>query len=145
MFPGAMEQGQFRMGNPPWKDFERYVRNSPLSYAERVETPLMIVHGDMDFIPMQQSEEFFTALYRQGKRAELVRYWGEGHTPESTDNVRDLWHRIYAWLDEFLDISRDRQGDLMWDGNNIKSRAGTLPLKPEDFALFDAALSQLSR
>lgn len=96
------ETGQVRMGNPPWEDFERYIRNSPLSYVNRIETPLMIVQGDLDFVAMQQGEQVFTALHRQNKRATFVRYWGEGHVLESPANIRDLWRRIYAWFDSFL-------------------------------------------
>ena len=40
-------------------------------------------------------------LYRQGKRAEFVRYWGEGHVLESPANIRDMWQRIFAWFDSF--------------------------------------------
>jgi dipeptidyl aminopeptidase/acylaminoacyl peptidase len=91
------------MGNPPWRDLHRYLVNSPLHYAERVQTPLLIVHGDLDStIPIRQSEEFFSALYRQNKRAMFVRYWGEGHVLESPANIQDLWERILAWFDEFL-------------------------------------------
>lgn len=97
-----LEDGLFRMRNPPWKDLGRYIRNSPLSYVDRVETPVLIVQGDIDFVSIQQSEEFFVALYRQNKRASFVRYWGEGHVIDSPANVRDLWQRIYAWFDEFL-------------------------------------------
>ena len=96
------ETGQERMGNPPWKDFERYVRNSPLTYVDRIETPLMIVQGDMDFIAMQQGEQIFSALHRQNKRATFVRYWGEGHVLEGPANIRDMWKRIYEWFDSFL-------------------------------------------
>jgi dipeptidyl aminopeptidase/acylaminoacyl peptidase len=96
------ESGQTRMGNPPWKDIGRYLRNSPLFYVDRVKTPLMIIQGDMDYVSMQQGEQFFTALYRQGKRAAFVRYWGEGHVLESPANIRDMWQRIYGWLDENL-------------------------------------------
>jgi len=98
----SLETGWGRMGNPPWKDLARYVRNSPLFYVDRVRTPVLIVQGDMDFVPIAQGEEFFTALYRQGKRARFVRYWGEGHFLASPANIRDLWMQIYAWLDEFL-------------------------------------------
>jgi hypothetical protein len=94
-----MESGQTRMGNPPWKDLGRYLRNSPIFYVERVQTPLLIVQGDLDFVGIEQGEEFFTALYRQGKRAEFVRYWGEGHTIQQPDNVRDMWKRIFAWFE----------------------------------------------
>jgi len=97
-----VESLQYRMGNPPWKDKERYARNSPLSYVEKVETPVMIVQGDMDYVGIQQGEQFFTALYRQNKRAQFVRYWGEGHSIESPVNFRDMWQRIFAWFDEHL-------------------------------------------
>jgi dipeptidyl aminopeptidase/acylaminoacyl peptidase len=96
------ESGQIRMGNPPWKDAGRYLRNSPLFYVDRVQTPLLIVQGDMDYVALQQGEQFFTALYRQGKRARFARYWGEGHVFSSPANIRDLWKQIYAWFDEFL-------------------------------------------
>jgi dipeptidyl aminopeptidase/acylaminoacyl peptidase len=96
-----IESSQVRMGNPPWKDWGRYTRNSPIFYVDRVQTPLMIIQGDMDYVSMQQGEEFFMSLYRQGKRAEFVRYWGEGHVLQSPANICDMWSRIFAWFDEF--------------------------------------------
>ena len=96
------EVGQLRMGGPPWQDAERYVRNSPLFAAADVQTPVLIVHGDMDYVALQQGEEFFSALYRQGKRARLVRYWGEGHVLQSPANIADMWDEVFAWFGEFL-------------------------------------------
>ena len=96
------ETGQLRMGGPPWQDAERYVRNSPLFAAGDVQTPLLIIQGDMDYVPLQQGEQFFSALYRQGKRARFVRYWGEGHVLQSPANIQDMWQRIFGWFDEFL-------------------------------------------
>lgn len=96
------ESGQMRMGGPPWKDYQRYLRNSPLFYVDRIETPLMIIQGDMDYVSIQQGEQMFTSLYRRNKRASFVRYWGEGHVLESPANVNDMWKRIYGWFDEFL-------------------------------------------
>ena len=90
------------MGTPPWTDLERYIRNSPITYVSRVQTPLLIIQGDLDYIPIQQGEEFFSALYRQNLRAEFVRYWGEDHLLTSPANIRDMWQRIYTWLDTFL-------------------------------------------
>jgi len=94
--------GQGRMGNPPWQDAERYVHNSPLFHADKIETPLMIVQGDFDGSTIEQGEEMFNALLRQNRRAQFVRYWGEEHWPESPSNLEDFWRRIYAWFDEFL-------------------------------------------
>ncbi len=97
-----METGQTRMGNPPWKDTARYIRNSPLFYADRVETPLLIIQGDMDYVALQQGEEFFAALYRQSKRARFVRYWGEGHVLQSPANIQRMWQQILEWFNEYL-------------------------------------------
>ncbi|HKZ79490.1 MAG TPA: prolyl oligopeptidase family serine peptidase [Pyrinomonadaceae bacterium] len=108
-FGGAGIEETMRFDSPPWKDLGRYLRNSPIFYVDRVQTPVMIIQGDMDSNAMQQAEEFFTALYRQGKRAELVRYWGEGHVISSEANVRDMWERIFAWFDEFSPKPKDKK------------------------------------
>jgi acetyl esterase/lipase len=96
------EAGQFRLGGPPYQDLDRYIRNSPITYTSRVTTPVMIVQGDMDYVPIQQGEEFYTAMFRQNKPASFVRYWGEGHILQSPPNILDLWERIFQWLDRFL-------------------------------------------
>lgn len=97
--PALAESGQLRLVATPWRDLWRYLRNSPISYADRVDTPVLIIQGDMDYVPLQQGEEFFTALYRLGKRAKFVRYWGEGHVIASPANMRDMWDNILEWLD----------------------------------------------
>lgn len=97
-----METGQGRMGGPPWKAPERYRKNSPLTYVDQVETPLMMIHGDQDFVPIQQAEMFFSSLLRQGKPARFVRYSGEGHILRGRANVLDMWERIVSWFDRFL-------------------------------------------
>jgi len=97
-----LEKGADGMDGPPWAQADRYRENSAVFQANKITTPLMLVHGDLDFIPIQQAEEFFTALYRQDKRASLVRYQGEGHTIANRANVLDLWHRIADWLTETM-------------------------------------------
>jgi dipeptidyl aminopeptidase/acylaminoacyl peptidase len=62
----------------------------------------MIVQGENDFVPGQQSKEYFSALYRQNKRAEFGRYYGEAHTITRRANVLDFWCRIDVWLRETM-------------------------------------------
>ncbi|HEX6536382.1 MAG TPA: prolyl oligopeptidase family serine peptidase [Gemmatimonadaceae bacterium] len=93
----------------PWKDHWRYRLNSPLSYVERVQTPVMIVQGDADYVPIMQGEEFYSALRRLGKTAEFVRYWGEGHILYSPANIRDWWSRVFGFLDHYLAEPRQAQ------------------------------------
>jgi dipeptidyl aminopeptidase/acylaminoacyl peptidase len=96
---GNTESGQNRMGAPPWTDPARYARNSPLLAADRIHTPLLLLHGDQDLIPLSGSEAMFSALYRQDKDAMLVTYFGEGHILSSPGNVRDAYQRAFAFLD----------------------------------------------
>jgi len=110
--PAWSETGQGRMGNPPWKDLSRYIRNSPIFVVDRVQTPLLIIQGDVDYVSQQQGEEFFMGLYREGKRARFVRYWGEGHVLRSPANIRDMWQRIHGWLEEcFQEKTSSGKGD----------------------------------
>jgi dipeptidyl aminopeptidase/acylaminoacyl peptidase len=103
--PPMSESGMLRMGDSPWGNLWRYLRNSPYYFADRVETPVMIIQGDMDYVSLQQGEEFFSAMYRLGKRARFVRYWGDSHVVyRSPANVRDMWDRIFGWFDEQLKI-----------------------------------------
>jgi len=97
-----LEKGFMGLGGPPWQAMERYEKASPILQVDKVQTPVMIVHGDRDFIPIQQAEEFFTALYRQGKRSVLVRYHGEGHGILNRANVLDFWERFRWWMAETM-------------------------------------------
>ena len=67
-------------GKPPWEDRESYVRCSPISYVDQIETPLLIIHSEEDHrCPMEQAEQVFTALRYRGVETELVRFKGESH------------------------------------------------------------------
>ena len=96
------ERGYYGADAPPWEQPERYRVNSPIWRVADVRTPVLLVHGDADFVPVQQAEEFFTALYRQDKRVRLVRYAGEQHTITARANVLDLWRRMTDWLRETM-------------------------------------------
>jgi dipeptidyl aminopeptidase/acylaminoacyl peptidase len=99
------EQGQGRMGGTPWQFRERYVENSPLFYFDRVETPLLIVHGSEDeTVPPFLGDEVFVALRRLGKRAVYAKYEGEDHSPLywSYANQVDLANRVIAWFGHHL-------------------------------------------
>ena len=108
-----MEAGQGGMGAPPWEAPDRYRRNSPLSHVDGIDTPLMLIHGDRDFVAVQQAESLFTALLRQGERARLVRYAGEGHVVRRRANVLDMWNRIFGWFERFL-VEKETAGGGKW-------------------------------
>lgn len=66
-------------------DFEKLWRASPLSVAHRIVTPTLVLHSEADFrCPIEQGEQFFTALKSTGCEAELVRF----PSPESHELSR---------------------------------------------------------
>lgn len=99
-----VEAGSQGMGVPPYGDHDFYWRNSPLAFVERVETPLLLIHGELDERgAVAQAEAFFFALHRQGKTARLLRYWGENHGLSlSPANVRDIFGETLGWFDKYL-------------------------------------------
>lgn len=96
------EAGQGGLGAPPWREVQGYVSRSPYFAVERINTPLMLLHGDTDFLPVQNAEQMFTALHRLGRDSLLVRYAGEGHTLVSPANTRDRWIRMLSFLEQNL-------------------------------------------
>ncbi len=99
---GWSEQGQARLGGAPWQVPATYVANSPIFAADRIQAPVLLLQGDQDIASLTQAQELFSALYRQNKDAMLVSYWGEGHVVESPANLRDLYTRVFTWLDRTL-------------------------------------------
>ena len=99
-FEGWSELGQGRMGSPPWRDFDRYRRNSVLFRADEITAPVMLIHGSADMLPIHQSEELFSAMLRQDKDVLFVRYWGEGHAIHNPHNQRDMWNRVFNFLED---------------------------------------------
>ena len=59
----------------PGADPALYHRNSPLTYADRITTPLLLIHGELDIrAPLAQPEALYSLLRRRGRSARLLRY-----------------------------------------------------------------------
>ena len=101
---GWYEVGQFGMGGPLWEYPQRYIDGSPVFHLDKVETPLLLIHGDQDFIPFEQAKEMFIGLARLKKEAVLVKYKEADHWPGfwSNEKLADYWERVLNWFDEYL-------------------------------------------
>lgn len=66
---------EIQAGGPRHSNTHVYSRHSPLTYVDKVETPVLLLHGEADNrCPIEQSEQYFVALRRLGKEAEFVRF-----------------------------------------------------------------------
>jgi dipeptidyl aminopeptidase/acylaminoacyl peptidase len=101
------EEGQGRMGGPPWQFPDRYVQNSPVFYLNKIETPLLISQGGLDIAPFH-ADEIFVGLRRLGKKVVYVRYENEGHGTEYYSNRIDYWTRVIEWFASHLSSDSHR-------------------------------------
>ncbi|MEM9379203.1 MAG: prolyl oligopeptidase family serine peptidase [Planctomycetota bacterium] len=97
------ERTQSRIGGTLWERTSRYIENSPLFFADRVSTPLLILHNDGDgAVPWEQGIEFFVALRRLGRPVWLLNYAGEKHGLTKYAHMRDYARRMAAFNDHHL-------------------------------------------
>lgn len=88
----------------PWNAKDFYVEHSPVFAADKVHTPLLLLHGTGDTnVPVGESEQMFTALKLLGREVELVRFPGEDHGLRGTTDNR-IAHRemLLDWFDRYL-------------------------------------------
>jgi dipeptidyl aminopeptidase/acylaminoacyl peptidase len=97
------ETGQSRLGVSMWENRQPYIDNSPVFFADRINTPLLIIHGDDDgAVPWYQSIELYLAMRRLGKEAVFLQYRGEDHHPAAYPNKLDWALKMNEWFDHYL-------------------------------------------
>ncbi|HVT38037.1 MAG TPA: S9 family peptidase [Gemmatimonadaceae bacterium] len=92
--------GTFFNGLPAKETLAFYRERSPITYADKVTTPLLIMHGGNDQrVPIGQPMEFYRALKDRGKTVELVFYPREGHGFGEYYHQIDKMRREFDWID----------------------------------------------
>ncbi|MDX5480213.1 MAG: prolyl oligopeptidase family serine peptidase, partial [Hymenobacteraceae bacterium] len=97
------ERTQSRIGGTLWEKPMQFIENSPLFFADRVKTPLLIMHNDQDgAVPWYQGIEYFMALRRLNKPVWMLVYNGEDHNLVQRKNRKDLSVRMSQFFDHHL-------------------------------------------
>jgi dipeptidyl aminopeptidase/acylaminoacyl peptidase len=94
---------EFGFGGLPSDNKATYERWSPIEFATKVTTPLLITHGESDQrVPISQAEEYYRLLKKQGKTVEFLRFPREGH------GIAEPMHRLFLeeeqakWFDKYV-------------------------------------------
>jgi dipeptidyl aminopeptidase/acylaminoacyl peptidase len=97
------------MDGSPFEVPERYRRHSPFVFADRIEAPLLLLHGrDDEQVPLSQGVLMFQALRRLGRTTEMVIYDGADHSivRGSRRYYSDYYTRTLDWWDKYLKETR---------------------------------------
>jgi dipeptidyl aminopeptidase/acylaminoacyl peptidase len=91
------------LGGNPLEQPELYREHSAITYAARVQTPTLIMHGEEDHdVPINQSYAFYRALRERNVPVEFVAYPREGHGLVEREHRKDCEERILRWLERYL-------------------------------------------
>jgi dipeptidyl aminopeptidase/acylaminoacyl peptidase len=97
------ETGQSRIGASLFAAPQKYIENSPVFYADRIQTPLMIMFGDKDdAVPWEQGVEMYLAMRRAGKEVVFLQYEDEPHHLKKYPNKLDYSVRMLEYFDHYL-------------------------------------------
>jgi dipeptidyl aminopeptidase/acylaminoacyl peptidase len=86
----------------PERNPEPFLKFSAIMYADKVATPLLILHGAADpRVPTFQGREYFILLAERGKTVKMVTYPGSPHFPLRWEQRRDIFDQIKSWLAKY--------------------------------------------
>ncbi len=102
----AYQKGFWEFPGDPWESPGFYLERSPITYVRKMRTPLLIIHSENDLrCPIEQGEQLFVALKKQGVPTLFVRFPGESHdlsrNGQPKHRVERLRH-ILAWFGTYL-------------------------------------------
>ncbi|MCW5911432.1 MAG: S9 family peptidase [Cyclobacteriaceae bacterium] len=97
------EQSQSRIGGTLWEKPLYFIENSPLFYADKIQTPVLIMQNDKDdAVPWYQGIEFYMALRRLHKPVWMLVYNDEVHNLQKRQNRKDYDIRLMQFFDYYL-------------------------------------------
>lgn len=100
---GYAYSGVATKGSFPWNKPDFYTEQSPVFHADKVKTPLLLIHGDADTnVPVGESHQMYTALKLLGKDVELIEFQGDDHHVNAREHRLRWWYTILSYLDKEL-------------------------------------------
>lgn len=90
-------------GTYPWNNPEFFTKQSPLFNADKIKTPLLLLHGNADTnVPIGESIQMFLALKMLGKTVEFIQVDGENHGVVDYKKRLEWQNTIFSWFAKWL-------------------------------------------
>ncbi len=97
------EHTQSRIGGTLWEKPMHFIENSPIFFADKIQTPLLLLHNDADgAVPWYQGIEMYMAMRRLNKPVWMLNYNGEPHWPVKRENRIDFQTRMMQFFNYYL-------------------------------------------
>ena len=94
-----------------WQRPESYIRMSPVMYANKINKPLLLIHGEMDqnpgTVPLQ-SEKLFEAIRGNGGTVRLVMLPYESHAYLARETTEHVLYEMLLWFDRYVKAAPPR-------------------------------------
>ncbi|MBI5463803.1 MAG: S9 family peptidase, partial [Ignavibacteriales bacterium] len=93
---------EWEFGGTPYKNPDLFNTWSPMLSAEKIKTPTLVIHGQLDYrLDVSEGFQFFTALQRQGVKSKMLYFPDEGHHVLKPQNS-ELWYKtVLDWIEEY--------------------------------------------
>lgn len=95
-----------------WQAPEIYNGMSPFSYADKIKTPLLLIHGDMDnntgTFPIQ-SERMFNAVKGHGGTVKYLSLPYESHGYQGRENILHMLNEQFMWLEKYVKKATEKK------------------------------------
>ena len=123
----AAEVGQDRIGATLWEQPHKYIEHSAVMFADRIETPLLMLSGEGDWnVPATNQREMYYALRRLGKEVVWVHYTAGGHGAGRASTAADFvdhWQRMFDWFAEHFG-EEEEKAVFQMDMNRMPTEGG---------------------
>ena len=87
----------------PYREPERYTRQSPFEHLAEIRTPMLVIHGEQDVrVPVSEALRFWTDLRRHGVEGKFLYFPDENYWILKPQNARLWYATVLAFLDEHL-------------------------------------------
>ena len=115
------EETQSRMGKTLWEAKDKYLASSVILEADKIHTPLLILHNDEDeAVAYEQGRALYLAMRRLQRPAWLLNYKGEGHFVLGRGAQKDWTIRMMQFLDYYLKGTKEPR--WMKEGIHLRER-----------------------
>ena len=87
----------------PEKDADFLESISPINFIDRIQAPLMVIHGANDpRVPVQEAEQIVSTLRSRGREVDYLRYEDEGHGLAKAKNRADAWPKVVRFFEKHM-------------------------------------------